>query len=104
MKELFYRIVRQGERFERFERIPRIQTLLREEGLLSVTMHAGNASEALTAVRNAGKDEAVLTMVRPVFARNVLGARGLRDDHYVRRCRRAPDSRLIKRYSRSTAF
>ena len=55
MKELFYRIVRQGERFERFERIPRIQTLLREEGLLSVTMHAGDAAEALTAVPERGK-------------------------------------------------
>ena len=104
MKELFYRIVRQGERFERFERIPRIQTLLREEGLLSVTMHAGDAAEALTAVRNAGKDEAVLTMVRPVFARNVLGARGLRDDHYVRALPEGAGLRLINDIPASTAF
>lgn len=104
MKELFYRMVRQGERFERFECIPRIQTLLREEGLLSVTMYTSGAAEALAAARRVGKNDAVLAMVRPVFARNILGARGLRDDHYVRALPEGEGLRLFNDIPATEAF
>ena len=43
-------------------------------------------------------------MVRPVFARNVLGARGLRDDHYVRALPEGAGLRLINDIPASTAF
>lgn len=84
LRELFYLFVRCGLRYERFERIPRIHQQLREEGLLSITKREDGAKETAAAARGAGWNQAVLMMVDTVFARCVLHARGLRDDHYVR--------------------
>ncbi len=84
LKELFFFMVIQGMRPAYFDRVKRIQDDLKERGVLAFEKREQELSAWLDELEGQAKQEAVLILVSPEFTKNVLMARGFRDDHYVR--------------------
>lgn len=83
--EIFKIIVRHGVRQENFSHLRRVHDLLKELGVISFSMKRTNSiDELIHEISACGSNEYVLMRVSVDFTRNVLHARGLRSDHFVR--------------------
>ena len=83
--EIFKVIVRHGVKQENFVYLKRVHDLLKELGVIDFSMkRTSDIDELVQEISDCGSDEYILIRVSVDFTKNVLHARGLRKDHFVR--------------------
>lgn len=84
LSEIYYFSVIMGKKQEYFDRMPRIQESLKKLGVIKLILkRQPNLKSVRNAIRSCRENEYILLKVTPEFSKNILYARGFRDDHYV---------------------
>ena len=84
LKELFFYMVLKGDKQEYFDRVQRIQDVLKTMGIIRLErVRQEDMVRLRYAIRHCRERQRVLVRVNSSFTREILHARGLREDHFV---------------------
>lgn len=84
VKILYEHVVNYGEKPAYFTGIPRIQDTLKSMGLITLTLtRSGDLHRLIKCCNACESNQNIFVQCNPSFTKDVLNARGLREDHFV---------------------